>query len=286
MGAQHDAGRRGDDWSEKVITIKNLQHRFPLEDGLDRQALVDIDLVVRDGEFLAIVGPSGCGKTTLLNLVCGLEPLQEGELLVQGHAPRPGAADVGYMLARDCLLPWRKAIDNAQLALEVQGVPAAERRQRASDALKSVGLSRFENSYPAQLSHGMRQRVALARVFAAAPALILLDEPFSALDAQNRVLVQDSFLEVWERQRSTVLLITHDLAEAIVLADRVAVMSASPGRIKVIHEVNLPRPRSASELRATPAFHETYDAIWEDLKGEVTRAAEETFELAAAGSKA
>jgi len=266
-----------------MITVKDLQHSFPVDGGGHRQALVDIDLEVRDGEFVAIVGPSGCGKTTLLNLVCGLEPLQEGELLVRGEAPHTGAADVGYMLARDCLLPWRRALENAQLALEVQGVAPAERKQRAREALRSVGLARFERSFPTQLSHGMRQRVALARVFAAAPQLILLDEPFSALDAQNRVVVQDAFLEVWERMRSTVLLITHDLAEAICLADRVAVMSASPGRIKVVHDVDLPRPRSAADLRGTPEFHRIYDAIWDDLKAEVERATQENIDFTPTG---
>lgn len=266
-----------------MIKVKDLQHTFSVA-GASRPTLVDIELEVRDGEFLAVVGPSGCGKTTLLNLICGLEPVQQGELLVNGSHPKPGGEHVGYMLARDCLLPWRKAIENAELALEVHGVDARTRRERARNALSAVGLTRYENAYPSQLSHGMRQRVALARVFAAAPDLILLDEPFSALDAQNRILVQDAFLGVWERQRSTVMLITHDLAEAICLADRVAVMSSAPGRIKVVHDIHLPRPRFASELRGTPAFNKIYDAIWGDLRDEVIRAAADSLDPVPSGA--
>ncbi len=160
------------------------------------------------------------------------------------------------------------------LALELQGVDAQQRRQRAQDALAALGLAQAGQLYPAQLSHGMRQRVALARVFAAAPNVILLDEPFSALDPQNRVLVQDAFLGVWEQQRGTVVLITHDLGEAICLADRVVVMSASPGRIKKIYDVPLARPRSAADLRGMPQFHQLYEAMWADLRGEVERAAQ------------
>jgi NitT/TauT family transport system ATP-binding protein len=256
-----------------VITVSQLAHSFAAPGEQARQVLTDIDLTVADGEFVAIVGPSGCGKTTLLNVLAGLEPIQRGEVSVQDTRPAAGRRDVGYMLARDCLLPWRRALENAALALELQGVDGKTRREKASVALASVGLAQAGDRYPAQLSQGMRQRVALARVFAAAPDVILLDEPFSALDPQNRVLVQDAFLRVWERQRSTVVLITHDLGEAICLADRVVVMSASPGRVKSVYNVTLSRPRSASELRGAPEFHQLYEAMWGDLRAEVERAA-------------
>jgi NitT/TauT family transport system ATP-binding protein len=252
-----------------VITVSELNHGYA-----GKPVLQDIDLTVADGEFLAVVGPSGCGKTTLLNILAGLEPIQHGQVSVDDQPPRAGRRDVGYMLARDCLLPWRRALENAGLALELQGVDAQQRRQRARDALAALGLAHADQLYPAQLSHGMRQRVALARVFAAAPDVILLDEPFSALDPQNRVLVQDAFLGVWEKQRGTVMLITHDLAEAICLADRVVVMSASPGRIKKVYDVPLARPRSAADLRGMPEFHQLYEAMWADLRGEVERAAQ------------
>jgi NitT/TauT family transport system ATP-binding protein len=256
-----------------MISVSHLDHAYPSACDDSRPALVDIDLEVDEGEFVAVVGPSGCGKTTLLNVLAGLEPVQVGTVLVGDKEPRAGRRDVGYMLARDCLLPWRKALDNAALALELQGVEARTRRRRAAEALDSMGLAHAGDSYPAQLSHGMRQRVALARVFAASPSLILLDEPFSALDPQNRILIQDAFLEVWERHRITVVLITHDLGEAISLADRVMVMSAAPGRIKGLHQVDLPRPRSASQLQGSPEFHRIYEAVWSDLCVEVERAA-------------
>jgi NitT/TauT family transport system ATP-binding protein len=173
------------------------------------------------------------------------------------------------MLARDSLLPWRRAIDNAGLALEMQGVGRRERHDRARAALVAVGLESFTDAYPAQLSQGMRQRVALARVFAAAPRILLLDEPFSALDAQTRVLVQDTFLRVWERERTTGVLVTHDLSEAVTLADRVIIMSRRPGCIRAIRTIDLPRPRSASEVRGVPRFHELYEPLWEDLRAEL-----------------
>jgi NitT/TauT family transport system ATP-binding protein len=260
-----------------MITVSEVSYAYAGKPVLD-----DVDLTVSGGEFVAIVGPSGCGKTTLLNVLAGLEPVQHGAVTVGGQPPRAGRRDVGYMLARDCLLPWRRALENAGLALELQGVGTAVRTEKARAALAAVGLAQAERLYPAQLSHGMRQRVALARVFAAAPARaaewsILLDEPFSALDPQNRVLVQDAFLQVWESQRSTVVLITHDLGEAICLADRVVVMSASPGRIKNIYDVPLARPRSAADLRGAPEFHQLYEAMWGDLRGEVERAAVATY---------
>jgi NitT/TauT family transport system ATP-binding protein len=252
-----------------VITVSGLNHAYAGKSVLD-----GIDLTVPSGEFLAVVGPSGCGKTTLLNVLAGLEPVQRGQVSVGGQPPRPGRRDVGYMLARDCLLPWRRAVENAGLALEVQGADRRVRQQRAQAMLAAVGLAQAGHLYPAQLSHGMRQRVALARVFAAAPDVLLLDEPFSALDPQNRVLVQDAFLGVWEQQRSTVVLITHDLGEAICLADRVVVMSASPGRVKAVYDIPLTRPRSAADLRGEPEFHQLYEAMWGDLRGEVERAAQ------------
>jgi NitT/TauT family transport system ATP-binding protein len=255
-----------------MIEIEGLWHHYPTEQGTLRPAVQDISLRAESGEFIAVVGPSGCGKTTLLNVLAGLEPAQRGAVAVGGKAPAPGRRDVGYMLARDCLLPWNRAVDNAALGLEMHNVGRAERRRRATDMLGQVGLAGFEASYPAQLSQGMRQRVALARLFAAEPEFALLDEPFSALDAQSRVMVQDAFLKIWDRRRSTVVLITHDLGEAITLADRVVVMSARPGRIKAVHQVELPRPRSAAALQADTRFHAIYERIWADLQSEVQRA--------------
>lgn len=257
-----------------MINIESVRHAYCLPDESVRIALDDVTLHIESGEFVAVVGPSGCGKTTLLNLVAGIEEVQAGSVTVNSQRPRPGSDQLGYMLARDCLLPWRSALGNAELALEAQGVAKGERRNRARKALTILGVGSATRAYPAQLSQGMRQRVALARVFAAEPQLVLLDEPFSALDAQSRILAQDTFLEIWERQSSTVMLITHDLAEAVCLADQVVVMTASPGRIKAIRPIDLPRPRSAISLRSDPIFHRIYDQLWDDLRDEVARAAD------------
>jgi NitT/TauT family transport system ATP-binding protein len=256
-----------------MISVEGLWHSYPSDESAPRLAVQDVTLRAEPSELIAVVGPSGCGKTTMLNVLAGLEPVQRGTVQVGGQPPAAGRHDVGYMLARDCLLPWSNATDNAALGLEMRGMPRADRRRLANETLAQVGLSGFEASYPAQLSQGMRQRVALARLFAAEPAFALLDEPFSALDAQSRVLVQDAFLEIWERRRSTVVLITHDLGEAITLADRVFVMSARPGRVIAVHPIDLPRPRSAAALRGDPRFHAIFERIWADLQGEVYRAA-------------
>jgi NitT/TauT family transport system ATP-binding protein len=253
-----------------VIVVDQLDHSFMTDTGESLRVLDDIDLDIGAGEFVALIGPSGCGKTTLLNVIAGLERhTGGGTLLVNGAPPAAGTADVGYMLARDSLLPWRRALGNASVVLEMQGVPKEERTARARAALRMVGLEQFERSYPAQLSQGMRQRVALARVFAAEPALVLLDEPFSALDAQTRLNVQDEFLRVWQGRNTTVLLVTHDLSEAVALADRVVIMSRRPGRIKAVHHIQLPRPRLASDASASPEFQSYYETCWNDLRAEV-----------------
>lgn len=252
-----------------VISVSGVSHGFDTPDGGRVVALDDVDVNVEQGEFVAIVGPSGCGKTTVLNMLAGLEMPERGHVTVRERAPRAGNPEVGYVLARDCLLPWRTTLANAALALEVYGVGRKEREQRARESLKLLGLAGFEDSYAAQLSHGMRQRVALARSFAAKPDVLLMDEPFSALDAQTRMHVQDEFLRAWGRGDMTVVLITHDLTEAVGMADRVVIMTRRPGRIKSVHKVNLPRPRTMMDLQGDDTFHQTYEAIWRDLREEV-----------------
>jgi NitT/TauT family transport system ATP-binding protein len=237
--------------------------------GEPTPVLTDVSMGVHEGGFTAIIGPSGCGKTTLLNILAGLDHATGGHVAIDGHAPKAGREDVGFGPVRDCLLPWRTALDNAVLALELKKMPKPARYERARQALATMGLAGFENMYPAQLSQGMRQRVALARLWAGDPRVLLLDEPFSALDAQTRILVQDAFLEVWERHRVTVVLVTHDLAEAITLADRVIVLTRRPGRVRATYDITIPRPRRADEIRRLPEFHQLYDAIWQDLRDEV-----------------
>ncbi|WP_423982896.1 ABC transporter ATP-binding protein [Ilumatobacter sp.] len=239
----------------------------------DRSRLIvaasDIDLAIEEGQFLAIVGPSGCGKTTLLNVLAGLIQPSRGTVVRHDQPVQRGGKDLGYMLARGGLCPWRTARKNVEYGLEVRGVRRKERRERALDALDDVRMLDFADSYPAQLSNGMRQRVAIARTMVIQPGLLLMDEPFGALDAQTRLTVQDSFLSSWERHRTTVLLVTHDLSEAVLMADRVVVMSARPGQIKRDLMIDLERPRNIAELRFDKRFTDLEHDLWLELRSEI-----------------
>jgi NitT/TauT family transport system ATP-binding protein len=231
-------------------------------------AVSEFSLNIAPGEFVSIVGPSGCGKTTLLNLAAGLLPsgAGRGKLLVNGKPPVTGTHDLAYMLARDALAPWRTALGNAELGTEVRGVPAEKRRARALDLLEKVGLKGFENAYPKALSQGMRQRVALARTFSLDAPILLMDEPFGALDAQTKLQLEDVLLSLWQRERRTVLFITHDLSEAVSMSDRVIVMSARPGRIVADVPITLGRPRSVRALQKDAHYHELYSQVWTKLE--------------------
>jgi len=257
-------------FSRKIV-VESLSHAFDI-DGRSVPVLTDVSLEVAQGEFLAIVGPSGCGKSTLLNIVSGLFPPTTGRVTVDG-APVDGINPrIGYMFARDALLPWRTSLANVAFGPELAGEPADRREARARDLLRLTGLAGFEGSYPSQLSQGMRQRVSLARTLATGPDLLLMDEPFGALDAQTKLVLEEEFLRIWERDRKTVIFVTHDLFEAIAMADRVAVFSARPGRIKSVVAIDLPRPRSVTAGRFGPRFQELYDRLWDDLRYEVVAA--------------
>lgn len=236
-------------------------------------AVSDASIHVAPGEFVSIVGPSGCGKTTLLNFVAGLLPPQfgTGTFLVGGKTPTIGNRDIAYMLARDALCPWRTAVENAELGTEIRGMPAEQRRARAMDLLGKVGLKGFEHAYPKALSQGMRQRVALARTFALDSPILLMDEPFGALDAQTKLQLEDVLLGLWERERRTVLFITHDLSEAVTMSDRVIVMSARPGRIVAEVPITLERPRSVRALQKDRHYHELYAQVWTKLEEGLAR---------------
>ena len=244
------------------IDIENVNHRFL--GGV--RAVNDATLKIRPGEFVSVVGPSGCGKTTLLNLIAGLIELQDGRISVAGAAPRAGRNEVAYMLARDCLYPWRTALENVMIGGEFRSVPKAARMARARDLLKHVGLAEFENHYPKALSHGMRQRVALARTFSLDSPVMLMDEPFGALDAQTKLQLEDVLLDLWSEEKRTVLFITHDLNEAVTLSDRVIVMSPRPGRIIADIPIPLARPRSVRALQKDPHYHEIYADVWSRLE--------------------
>ncbi len=252
--------------------IRGLGFSVAARRGRRSEILSGVDLTLADGEFVAIVGPSGCGKSTLLNFIAGFLKPTSGSVRVFGATPGGTSAEhsVGYMFQTHALLPWRSVLRNVELGLEVAGVGRAERRARAQEMLAQVGLSAYGQHYPSELSGGMRQRAALARTLVADPRLLLMDEPFGALDAQTRLVVHELFLRAWEAEsaakRKSVLFVTHDLAEAIALADRVLVMGARPGRIVAEYEVGLPRPREVQKLHNHPRFNQLLDRIWEHLR--------------------
>ncbi|WP_105318149.1 ABC transporter ATP-binding protein [Thermus tenuipuniceus] len=236
-------------------------------------AVEGVSLRLAPGEFVSLVGPTGCGKSTLLNVAAGLLAPSHGEVLLEGKPLRGLNPAAGYLFQQDAILPWKTALDNVALPLVFRGTPWREARERARSWLEKVGLGRFPHHYPHQLSGGMRKRVGLAQVLIANPRLLLMDEPFSALDVQTRQLMENELLRLWQEDRKTVLFVTHDLEEAIALSDRVVVMSAGP-RSRVIGEfpIPLPRPRDVAEIRLTPEFLRLHREIWELLRGEVMRA--------------
>ena len=230
-------------------------------------ALADVSLEVREGEFVALLGPTGCGKSTLLRVVSDLTPPTSGVVEVRGQpaAAARRANEFGFVFQEPALLPWRSAFDNVMLPLEVVGYPAAERRARCEQLLGMVGLTKFLHRFPHELSGGMKQRVAIVRALAWNPSILLMDEPFSALDELTKNQLQDELLQIWSTERKTILFVTHNISEAVYLADRVVVMSAHPGRITSTLQVELPRPR-APEVRETLEFVQHVKRAREALK--------------------
>lgn len=259
------------------VEFKSISHAFAQGDTIV-PVLDNLSLEVAPRQFVSVVGPSGCGKTTLLTMACGLTKPKVGSVVIDGR-PLEGRTmtEAAYMLARDALLPWRNARENIEFGLEVRGVPAKARTAIALDWLERVGLGNYAGAHVGQLSQGMRQRVAIARTLALAPRLLLMDEPFAALDAQTRVLLQEEFLRLWEATRSTVLFITHDLAEAIKLSDRVVLLGGSPTRITSDLRIELPRPRSLDVEHEDSRFADYYNTLWAALREDVNRAAIKTY---------
>ncbi|MDC9813051.1 ABC transporter ATP-binding protein [Rhizobium binxianense] len=238
-------------------------------------AVQDVNLSVSDGEFLAIVGPTGCGKSTILNAIAGLLKPASGIVSIDGQPVRGIQNDIGYLFQQDALLPWKTAIENVELGPMFKGVGAAERRERSMRWLAKVGLKGFEHRYPHQLSGGQRKRVQMAQALITGPKVILMDEPFSALDIHTRHLMQNELLRLWQEERRAVVMITHDLEEAIALGDRVVVLAAGP-RSRVIDSfpVDLERPRDVAEIKLDPRFMDLYRNIWSSLRGEVEKSYE------------
>ena len=272
-----------------VSITQPAQHSRPLPDGEAQPRIVfdgvrivyrseglppvlaveHVDLTIADGEFVSIVGPSGCGKTTLLKALIGLLKPAAGEIRLDGEPVAGIPRQAGLMFQSDTLLPWARVVENVTIGLTLRGVPKAEHDDRARQLLRMVGLAGFERHFPSALSGGMRKRVQLARILAYDPEVLLMDEPFGALDAQTKIVVGRQFLEIWHGLRKSVIFVTHDLEEAIALSDRVVVMTQRPGRIKSEHRVTLARPRDFYEVRMTDEFRRIQQVIWRDLAAEV-----------------
>ena len=254
-----------------IIQARGLGKRFTRA-GKEVEALRGFDLNVAEGEFIAIVGPSGCGKSTFLHMLGGFEPISEGELLFDGRPVAGPGPDRGMVFQEFALYPWRTVAGNITWGLEVQGRSRAEQRAIAGKLLAKVGLTQFRDHYPAELSGGMKQRVAIARTLAFDPRILLMDEPFGALDAQNRELMQEELQTLWYEARKTVIFITHDIEEAIFVASRVVVMTARPGRIKAEVKIDLPHPRHYT-IKTSAEFSALKARLTEEIRAEAVLAA-------------
>jgi NitT/TauT family transport system ATP-binding protein len=259
--------------SGAAVRFDGVAIDFPLAKGGSYPAVARTNLAVGAHEFVAIVGPTGCGKSTLLNVAAGLLEPSSGEVSILGARLDGLNRHAGYLFQQDAVMPWKSARDNVAIGLEVAGVARGEALERAQGWLKRVGLAAFGDRYPHQLSGGQRKRVGLAQVLIRDPKILLMDEPFGPLDAQTRQIMGNLLLELWAGDRKAVLFVTHDLEEAIALADRVVIMSAGPAaRIIGDHAIDLGRPRDAAEVRLVPRFHELHKAIWGELRAEVMKA--------------
>ncbi|HKT57641.1 MAG TPA: ABC transporter ATP-binding protein [Microbacterium sp.] len=255
------------------IEITGLTKRFLTPKGEPFTAISDVNLTIEPGQFCAIVGPTGCGKSTTLGQVSGLDKPSAGRVLVGGQPVSGITSGVSYMFQGDSLFPWKTVLANVMTGPVLTGTPKKDATELARDWLRRVGLAGFEDRYPHQLSGGMRKRVAMAAALINNPRILLMDEPFGALDVQTKAIMQSELLQLWEQLRPSVLFITHDLDEAVALADRVAIMTSSPGSVKDVFDIDLPRPRgNVQDLRHDKRFIELQSQIWESLRDEVTRA--------------
>ncbi len=252
-----------------AIELQEVTKRFLTPSGEAYTAIRDVSLSVAPGEFCAVVGPTGCGKSTTLGLISGLERPSQGSVQVMGQPVQGIDPRIGYVFQSDAVFPWKNVLSNVVTGPLFRGQPKAEALALAHEWIGRVGLTGFERHYPHQLSGGMRKRVALAQTFINQPQILLMDEPFSALDVQTRTLMEDELLTLWSSLGASVVFVTHDLEEAIALADRVCVLTAGPGTVKGIYSIDLPRPRKVEEIRFEPRFVQLYHEIWEDLRNEV-----------------
>ena len=256
-----------------AIELINVSRRFLTPDGKSMTAIRDFTMTVERGEFVAVVGPTGCGKSTTLNLVTGLASPSSGEVRVFGGPVGGIDSRIGFVFQTDALFPWRNVIDNVVAGPLFRGTSKEEAYATARQWLARVNLSGHETKFPHQLSGGMRKRVSLAQTFINDPQILLMDEPFSALDVQTRVMMHDELLRLWSQSKASVVFVTHDLEEAIALADKVYVLTAGPATVKSVYRIDIPRPRVASEIRYEQRFIDISRTIWEDLRDEVLRGA-------------
>ena len=251
-----------------LLSIEGVRKEY-FSRGKRVVALDSIDLDIPEGEFVTIVGPSGCGKSTLLNLIVGLLRSSGGRIVFRGSAIDGICTQIGYVTQKDNLFPWRTLVENVEIALEIRSIDKNARRRQAEELIERVGLRGFEEHYPYELSGGMRQRANIIRTLIYDPELILMDEPFGPLDAQTRIVLQDQLLNLWSTTKKTIIFITHDLIEAITLADRVVLMSSRPGKIKSIEPVEIARPRAVFKIHESKQFRAVYEKLWRELRPEV-----------------
>jgi NitT/TauT family transport system ATP-binding protein len=247
------------------IKIDHVTKEYQAKSG-SMAAINDISLDVTDNEFLCLVGPSGCGKSTLLRMIAGLEPISRGQVLIDGKPIVGTSPKVGFVFQEYTLFPWRTVQKNVEFGLEIKNVPPAERQKIAEKYIDMVGLSGFKDSFPHQLSGGMKQRCAIARTLAVGPEILLMDEPFGALDAQTRNILQEQLLEIWQKEKIKVIFVTHSVDEAVFLADKVAIMTARPGRIKEIVDIRLPRPRKRTEAEVNQIRDTILKSLFTEVK--------------------
>lgn len=266
--------KKASDGPVPAIELRDVTKRFPVDGSRMYTALSGLDIVVEPRQFYAVVGPTGCGKSTTLRLISGLERPSAGMVRVHGAEVSGIGKKTGFIFQDDAVFPWRTVLDNVSAGPRFRGVPKAAAREAARDWVTRVGLAGFENRYPHQLSGGMRKRVAMAQSLVNEPEILLMDEPFSALDVQTRSLMADELLDLWQVTRPAVVFVTHDLEEAIALADVVTVLTAHPGTVKARFAIDLPRPRRVHDVRTDPRFVAIYDQIWAALSSEVQAAYE------------
>lgn len=254
-----------------ALELRNIRISYTSVDAPPVLAVEDLSLCVREGEFLALIGPSGCGKSSTLNAMAGLTPVEAGEILLRGTPVRKISHRVGYISQADHLLPWRTVLDNVALGLELRGMPKDLRHARSRELIASMGLEGFEHHYPHELSGGMKKRVTIARVLAIEPEILFMDEPFAPLDVFTREKLQEDIMEVWANTGQTIVYVTHDLTEAISLADRVLLFGGRPGQVRGEYLVSLPRPRRVMDAKFDDAFVALEKTIWSALREELSQ---------------